>query len=143
MFCPNCGAQNEDGIAFCASCGSALNEQAQQPVYQQPVYQQPAPQQPVYQQPAPQRPVVPGKGMAITSMVLGIVALVLFCIFYIAIPCGIVALVLGIVAKNKASAVGMKSGMATAGIVCSCIALGITVLYLLIAAVGCASMGLY
>ena len=25
MFCPNCGAENADGVAFCASCGSAMN----------------------------------------------------------------------------------------------------------------------
>lgn len=25
MFCPNCGTENADGAAFCASCGSAMN----------------------------------------------------------------------------------------------------------------------
>ena len=51
MFCPNCGAQNADNVAFCASCGANLG--AQQPVYQAPV------QQPVYQQPAPQPVAAP------------------------------------------------------------------------------------
>jgi hypothetical protein len=24
MFCPNCGAQNEDNVAFCRACGASL-----------------------------------------------------------------------------------------------------------------------
>lgn len=28
MFCPKCGTKNEDGAAFCGSCGSALGTQA-------------------------------------------------------------------------------------------------------------------
>lgn len=131
MFCPNCGAQNADNVAFCASCGANLG--AQQPVYQapvQPVYQ--APVQPVYQQPA-QQPV-PGKGMGIAGMVLGIVALVLFCWWYVAIPCAIVGAILSGVALKKAQEVGKKNGMAVAGLVCSCIALGIAIIFIAAAA---------
>ena len=123
MFCPNCGAQNADNVAFCASCGANLG--AQQPVYQAPV-------QPVYQQPA-QQPV-PGKGMGIAGMVLGIVALVLFCWWYVAIPCAIVGAILSGVALKKAQEVGKKNGMAVAGLVCSCIALGIAIIFIAAAA---------
>lgn len=135
MFCPNCGAQNADNVAFCASCGANMG--AQQPVYQapvQPMYQ--APVQPVYQQPIQQS--VPGKGMGITGMVLGIVALVLFCMWYVSIPSAIVGAILSGVALKKAQEVGKKNGMATAGLVCSCIALGIAILFVL-AVASCAA----
>ncbi len=63
------------------------------------------------------------KGFAIASLVLGIVAIVGGCFWYLAIPCAIVGLILGVMA-NKVK----KTGMATAGIVLSIIALVLTVL---------------
>lgn len=162
MFCRNCGANNADNAAFCINCGAAMAEEqpaqqpvqqpvyqqpvyqqpVQQPAYQQPAYQQPVYQQPVYQQPAYQQPAVkpaiPGKGMGVTGMVLGIVSLALFCVWYLAIPCAIVGMILSGIAAKKAKEVGMKNGMATAGIVCSAIALGITVLFIILVAVGVA-----
>ena len=63
------------------------------------------------------------KGFAIASLVLGIVAIVSGCAWYVAIPCAIVGLILGIMA-NKVK----KTGMATAGIVLSIIALVLAVL---------------
>ncbi len=50
MFCPNCGKENPDGVAFCAGCGMAIGSRSSQPVAA------PAPQ-PVAA-PAPQ-PVAP------------------------------------------------------------------------------------
>ena len=52
------------------------------------------------------------KGLCIASMVLGIISIVLFCIWYISVPCAILAIIFGIL--------GMKSsfkGMAIAGII--------------------------
>lgn len=136
-FCPNCGAQNADNVAFCASCGGKLG--AEQPVVQQPVYQ--APVQPVYQQPVYQQPVyqqkpasVPGKGLGITGMVLGIIALVLFCVTYVSLPCAIIGAILSGIGLKKAKDVGMKNGMAVAGLVCSVIALAIDVVVWVLAA---------
>lgn len=62
-------------------------------------------------------------GMAIASMVCGIVGLVLACCIsgWIGLILGIVALVLGIL-HNKNNG---KSGMATAGIVCGIIAIAL------------------
>lgn len=129
-ICKNCGTNNEEGVAYCAGCGAAMEVGYQSPVsYQQPTYQQPAYQQPVYQQPA--APVVPGKGMSITAMVLGIISLVFCCVWYISIPCAIVGLILGCIGNSKAKEVGMKSGMAVAGIACSAIAIGLALLLLL------------
>lgn len=78
-----------------------------------------------------------GKGMAVASMVLGIVAIVLSCIWYISIPCAIIGLILGIMYNKK----NAKSGMATAGIVCSIIALILVVVVLLMAVAGLAFLG--
>lgn len=155
-FCKHCGSQIEDNAAFCGVCGQAQNAaEPQAPVYQAPVQ----PQQPVYQAPvqpaqpvyvAPQvpvnpyaQPVIPGKGLGVTSMVLGIVALVLFCIWYLAIPCAIIGAALGGVAQSKAKAAGVKNGMAVAGITCSCIALGIAVLFVILGIIGLASIGAF
>lgn len=122
MFCPNCGAQNPDNTAFCANCGTSFTQSAA------PVYGQPA--APVYGQPAyPVAPTtVPGKGLGIASMVLGIVALVLFCTSWFAVACAIVGVILGGVSLKKAKDAGMKNGMAVAGIVCSVIALAIDII---------------
>lgn len=78
-----------------------------------------------------------GKGMAIASMVLGIVSIVLCCIWYISVPCAIIGLILGILYNKK----GTKSGMATAGIVCSIIAIVLVVLVFILAALGLAALG--
>lgn len=168
MFCPNCGTQNDDNSIFCAGCGTKLMAEqsacdapvsqpvyeapVQQPVYEapvQPVYQQPVYQQPVYQQPAYQNaygqpPVaVPGKGMGIAAMVLGIISLVFFCLWYIAIPCALIGVILGGVSSSKAKRAGMKCGPATAGIVCSCIALALAVLFIVLVIAGLAELSTY
>lgn len=69
------------------------------------------------------------KGLAIASMVLGIVSIILMCIpgtCYGAWVFAIVGIVLAAVAKKKA-----KSGMATAGLVCSIIALALWVVFII------------
>ena len=144
-FCKHCGSQIEDNAAFCGVCGQAQNAaEPQAPVYQAPVQ----PQQPVYV--APQVPVnpyaqpaIPGKGLGVAAMVLGIISLVLFCVWYLAIPCAIVGAALGGVAQSKAKAAGVKNGMAVAGITCSCIALGVAILFLLLGIIGLASIGAF
>jgi len=68
------------------------------------------------------------KGLCIASMVLGIVSVVLFCIWYLALPCAIVAIVFGVL--------GLKSsakGMAIAGLATGIIGLIIS-LFIIIAA---------
>lgn len=102
MFCKNCGTQMADGTIFCPICGA--NQAAQAPVQ---------PQQPVYgYAPVPQAEVQPAKGLAVASLVLGIISLIVFAV--IAGPLGII---FGGLAKSK----GNRSGMATAGIVCGII----------------------
>ena len=55
-------------------------------------------------------------------MILGIVALVLFCIWYISIPCGILAIIFGALGVKT-----MDKGMAVAGIVTGAIGLVISI----------------
>lgn len=105
---------------------SDMNQQYN--TYQQPNQQQQYGQyqqytaNPQYQQYQPRQQEA--KGMSIASMVLGIISLVLFCIWYLSIPLAIVGLVLGILGRKKGG-----KGMATAGIICSIIALVLTVVF--------------
>lgn len=79
------------------------------------------------------------KGLAIASMVLGIISVVLFCIPYIGIPCGVIALILGGV--SLATKKGGK-GMAIAGLVCGIIGIAVYVICLIVGASILSSMGL-
>ena len=81
---------------------------------------QPPPYQPY---PQPQGPV-PGKGLAIGSLVCGIISLVLAYWSFFAITgliAGIVGIILGVLGGKKMKMVGAPAGMATAGLVMSII----------------------
>ena len=58
------------------------------------------------------------QGLSIASMVLGIVALVLFCLWFISIPCSILAIIVGVIGMKKGG-----KGMAIAGLVLGIVAL--------------------
>lgn len=146
MICNKCGSQIADGSVFCPSCGANLAQPTQNQSYQQPNYQQPyqqngfqqpgypgfqQPGYPGFQQPTPA--TVPGKGVGIASMVLGIISLALFCIWYVSIPCAIIAAILGGVGMYQAKQANMKNGIATAGFSCACIAIGLAIAYVIIA----------
>lgn len=53
MFCPNCGRENPDGMAFCTGCGMAFGNRAPQPAPAPQPVQQPAPAPQPAPQPAP------------------------------------------------------------------------------------------
>lgn len=131
MICRHCGTSNPEGATSCINCGAGLEDSSSQnsygtsnysqydynqSQYNQYTYNQPYQNTYTNNQPQPK----PGTGLAIASMVCGIISF--FCFAYIM---GILGIVFGAVAKSK----GCKSGMATAGIVCGI--LGI-VLWLLI-----------
>lgn len=136
--------------------------QPQQP--QQPGYGQPSqPQQPGYG-PAPQLPPaapgyppaygVPGygvpqprKGLAIASMVLGIIAAALLCIpgagGFVSLVCGILAVIMGGVALKRVNAgtAGGK-GQAITGIVCGSVVCALAIIILIVwFSVGAALIG--
>ena len=131
MVCQNCGQQIADGSTVCPHC-----QAVQQPG---PAPAQPAASfQPFYAPPPPVPAAVQRtSGLAIASMVVGIVSILVSCILW---PLGAVlaavALVLGIVGLNETSkdpSVGGK-GMAIAGIVLG----GIGVLLVILAIAGLA-----
>ena len=96
-----------------------------------------APMPPAY---IPQQPK--SSGMAVASMVLGIIAVVLFCFWYVSIPCAILAIILGIVARNKAKrGEADGQGMATAGLVCGIISIALALLIILLAVIGFSFFG--
>lgn len=81
------------------------------------------------------------KGMAIASMVLGIVSIVCCWQMYICFACGIVGLVLGIMFNKKN---GSSIGMSKAGIICSIIGMALDILLIIIgvAILGAVGIGL-
>jgi hypothetical protein len=84
----------------------------------------------------------PGKGLGIAGMILGIIGLVLLCVWYIGVPCAIVGLILSIMGRKKSKAANAPTGMATAGMVLSLIALGILILFALVGAAILAALGI-
>ncbi len=74
------------------------------------------------------------KGLSIASMVLGIVSLVFFCVWYIAIPCAILAIIFGIIGSKR----GAKK-MAKAGLIMGIVSVSIFVLVWILALMGVAS----
>ena len=93
-ICPNCRTNNADGAVQCAACG--------------------APMTPVMYGAAP---ATPGKGLAVASLVMGILATVLLG----SLLFGVLAVVFGGVSKNK----GYYGGMATAGVALGIIGIAI------------------
>ena len=154
--CNQCGQQLSDETAFCSNCGGSnfepianagdytYQQPGQQPYYQQPYYQ--SGQQPNYQQPYQQptggayQPASPAKGKAIASLVLGIVALLLCWwgwVGIISIVLSIIGIILGIGSRKELPA-EQGRGMATAGMICSIIALVLSSI-VLVACVICTS----
>ena len=72
------------------------------------------------------------KGLSIASMVLGIISLVLFCLWYVSIPCAILAIIFAVIGRKKGG-----KGMATAGLVTGIIAISL----LLVGFISAAAMG--
>ena len=76
------------------------------------------------------------KGFNITSMILGIVSIVLFCFWYISVPCAIIAIIFSIAGKKEAG-----RGMGVAGMILGIIAISLWVLLFILVIIGVASLG--
>lgn len=108
---------------------------------QPPAAPQAPPPPPVYQQtvyPQAPAPVKDRKGMAIASLVLGILSLLLCCVPYISIICGIIGLVLGCMSMKSSG-----KGMAIAGLICSAFGIIISIIIGIVALVAIAEYGEY
>jgi hypothetical protein len=93
------------------------------------------PQYPVQYQSALAQP--PSSGMAIASMILGIVSLLSFCLLYfslfVGLPSSILAIVFGVLARQKIARDEQSGrGMALAGIICGSTYLGLLVVGVII-----------
>ena len=135
MICKNCGAQLQDGMAFCTNCGCKLEAPAPQPA--QPQYQQPVYQQPVYQQAAPVYAEQP------STLVWGILSLVFTEI-------GILGLIFAIIGRSKGNSFISTGGQLTGaskvgfilskvGLILSIVSLVFWVLFIILVATGSAA----
>ena len=126
MYCKNCGILLEDDSNFCVSCGTAVNGG---PIEGRPASEGGEMLVPVRTVYMPARPSMPGKGLGIASMAVGISSLSMWWTFCIPIPLAIVGFILGLVARKKAKKAEMKNGMAKVGIICSAIGFVLTIVF--------------
>ena len=115
VTCAQCGAQNTPTAQFCYSCGTALT-QAGAPSPERQSYG--PPQQPAYAPAA-----APGSGLATASLILGIIALLAWLLPLLGFPIAVLGIIFGVMGRR-----GPKKGMATGGLVCSAIGLGLTLI---------------
>ena len=150
MFCPSCGAPNEEDTAFCGNCGAALTADATPPAGEAPL-QSDTPEDvalalstpPLPPPPEPPGPsvralgaAVPTSGMAITSLILSIAGLTV-----VPVIGSVLALILGYMAQRDVRQRPTETsgeGLAKAGIVMGWIGvvLGVLVVCGIIAAFG-------
>lgn len=110
-----------------------VNVQKVEPVNVQPVKEPPMAEAAKINQPQQhnQGPKQQADGTNIAALVLGIVSLVLWCFWFISIPCGVIAFILGIMGLKKNG-----RGMAISGIVTSSICIVIWLLVFIFAFIG-------
>lgn len=72
-------------------------------------------------------PVKDKKGFSIAALVLGIMAILLSCLCFISVPCGIVAIILGVLGIKSS-----KRGMSIAGITTGGIGIVISIILLIV-----------
>lgn len=143
MFCPHCGAPNQDDAVFCGNCGEALSPDAAASAVEEaleaereeglefPALDEPptgaAP--PPLPMPPPAPAVIPTSGMAIASLVLGISGLTVLPFLG-----SILALIFGYTARKEIREHPDRvsgDGLAVAGIVLGWISVAVAVLGIL------------
>lgn len=141
MFCKNCGREIASDISFCPSCGTPVPKP--EPVNYQPnTGFESGANTAEAQNPTTDNQYMPNMSksacspikkdpMATASMILGIVSLSIFFVGFISIPCGIVGLILSIISYKNSSGFKPNKDKATAGIICSCIGLALSIVFLL------------
>jgi Domain of unknown function (DUF4190) len=97
------------------------------------------PPPPTYGQPSPYGAPVPQgtNGMAIASLVVGLVSLPLTCLCGVGAIGGIVSIVLGFIARKQIPERGQKgNGLALAGIIMSVVSIALLIVVIILAATG-------
>ena len=126
MFCVKCGKEVKDGTKFCTNCGAevkeAKKEEKKDEVKEEKLTYSQNDSIKTTSNPTPvEKTESTGDGKGTASLILGIVSMVIWCVSPIT---SIIGLILGICAK--------KSGKKTAGIILNAIALGLSVIGLII-----------
>jgi len=75
MQCSKCGYENQNGDSYCAFCGTIIEVQQNNPLYQQPQNLHQEPYNRTFYSPSPQE-VAAAESKSITSLVLGIISIV-------------------------------------------------------------------
>ncbi len=120
-FCTSCGTKLAEDAKECDACGTEVTEQpaaAPAPSFLTPETETPY-------------PVAESKnGLALAAMILGIVGVALSITVVLGVILGVVALVFGIIGRNRAKALPQhtNSNKALAGMILGAVAIGLSVL---------------
>ena len=117
MFCKNCGSYNPDSAERCASCGENISQLAQDPAF---------PTEDLTTETVPAEK--PGKGLGITSLIMGILSICCVCIPYLPVFPGALGFLFGIIAVIKAKKAQAKSVTGIIGVILSCVGVAVFVL---------------
>lgn len=141
-YCTKCGTPIDQGENFCTQCGAPVQRREEVDEREKSFYGRSA-----YSETNQENPFVydsseNSNGAAVASLVLGILSLV-FSLGIIAVPlagllsgvCAVVGIILGASGRKKQ----FRQGMATAGLICSVIALVLSIIGLVscVACAGC------
>ncbi len=121
VYCAKCGTQIDEGSAFCQNCGAAAPGAAAPP----------PPAAAPYVTAPPAAAGTKSNGLAVGSLVAGIVSFIFNPILLVSIA----AIVLGVIARGKIKKdPGLKgNGMATAGIILGVVSVVISIIVMAIA----------
>lgn len=117
MFCVKCGKEVKDGTKFCTNCGAEIEAKKEEVKDDKLTYSQNKTIETNTNTTVAASTEKTGDGKGTASVVLGIISLVVWCVTPIT---SIIGLILGICSK--------KSGKKTAGIILNAIALGLSII---------------
>ncbi|GHK04706.1 hypothetical protein SY2F82_65030 [Streptomyces sp. Y2F8-2] len=81
----------------------------------------------------PGMPLPPSNGMGIASLVLGVISLVLFCLWPVALIVGVLAVIFGIIGRRRAGrGEATNGGMALAGLICGAVGFVLSAVLLIV-----------
>lgn len=133
-YCKRCGAPCEDGDAVCRNCGYRFDQTSSTRDYNSNFSQQTD----MY----PNRPHT--NGMAVASLVLGLIGILFLPCRGIGLITSVLAIIFGVISSRSIkSSRGTEtgSGMAIAGLVLGIVSVALAVLVILLAAIGAIALG--